>query len=161
VLAGALQDLGLGEDKAWQAVALIKLLTTHQRWSEGSALDPAQPAGTAIPDAPRLCAYRVLETLLKDDEVQQFLRVNRYGDVLWFNKEAFEELLRWLLRVETIQAVATQPAEPALAEVLAAHEVIQQLRRAEEESGYQVEELVRLLQSNPPEPTPPVVRATR
>ncbi len=148
VLAGALHDLGLEEGKDWQAVALIKLLTTHQRWSEDSALDPARPKKAVVRDTPRLRAYRVLETLLKDGEVQHFLRVNRYGDVLWFNKEAFEELLRWLLLVGTIQAVAAQPAEEALVRVNAAHRTLRQMHRAEEQSGYQVEELVRLLQSS-------------
>ena len=146
VLAGALQDLGLDEGKAWQAVGLVKLLTTHQR---ALVFHPAPSPAPAVPAAPRLRAYRVLDGLLKDDEVQQFLRVNRYGDVLWFNKEAFDELLRWLLLVDTVQTVAAQPAEAALTGVLAAYEVVRQLRQAEEQSGYQVEELVRLLQSNP------------
>jgi len=37
-------------------------------------------------------AYQVLQSLLRDNEVQRFLQVNRYQDVLWFNGEAFEEL---------------------------------------------------------------------
>jgi hypothetical protein len=168
VLAGALQDLGLDEDRAGQAVAVIKVLTSHQRWSllhpalsAGSVLDAALPAGLVAPasllaggeagyrsDA-RMRAYVVLEALLKDDEVQHFLRVNRYGDVLWFNKEAFGQLRWWLLVVAAVQIMAVRPAAEGASDILAAYEVIQQLQQAEERSGYQLEELVRLLQSSP------------
>jgi hypothetical protein len=162
VLAGAFQDMGLDEARAWHTVAVIKLLTSHQLWASvpgptaaetarvpGGEYDvPAPNMGYRVPDA-RLRAHAVLEALLKDDEVQQYLHVNRYQDVLWFNKEAFVQLLRWLLLVETVQAVAAWPARQALAEVLSADEVLQELRQAEEQSGYQVEELVRLLNVPP------------
>jgi hypothetical protein len=88
----------------------------------------------------------VLENLLKDDEVQQLLRVNRYGDVLWFNKEAFEQLLWWLFVVAVVQTTTLRPMAEAAPDLLAAYEVVQQLQQAEERSGYQLEELLRLLQ---------------
>ncbi len=138
VLAGALQDLGLDESKAWQAVGVIKLLTSHQRWFAAEA-----------PDG-RARAYPILETLLKDDDVQQFLQINRYQDVLWFNNEAFEQLLWWLLLVAVIHTAAFRPAAEVGEEALASYEVVQQLRQAEEESGYQVEELLRLVRKNTP-----------
>jgi len=74
-IAEVLAGLGLDQEAAWRAVALTKLLTTHQRWFEEK----------------RAC--QVLESLLKDNEVQQFLQVNRYNDILWFNNEAFDDLL--------------------------------------------------------------------
>jgi hypothetical protein len=81
--------------------------------------------------------------------VQQFLRVNRYGDVLWFNREAFEQLLWWLFVAATVQTTASRPAAEAAADILAAYKLVEQLHQAEERSGYQVEELVRLVQSEP------------
>ncbi len=127
VIASALQDLGLDESAAWQAAAVVKLLTSHQRWFAAET-----------PDA-RSRAYQVLEALLKDDEVQQFLQVNRYQGVLWFNKEAFEQLLWWLLLV----AVVEISADPDGAEeVLACYNIVEQLRQAGEKSGYQVEKLL-------------------
>jgi hypothetical protein len=133
VLVGALQDLGLDEPAAWQAVALIKVLTSHQRWF---ALES--------PDT-HARAYPILETLLRDDEVQRFLQVNRYQDVLWFNQEALEQLLWWLLLVAEIHTAALRPPIEVRDKILACYKVVQQLRQASEESGYLVEELLRLV----------------
>jgi glycosidase len=161
VLAGALQDLGLDENAGWRAVAVIKLLTSHQdslvframaspKAASTPELAPSTPGGglSGVPQRALVSAHAVLENLLKDDEVQQFLRVNRYGDVLWFNKEAFEQLLWWLFTVAVVQLTALRPAAEAAPDILAAFKVIRQLQQAEEQSGYQLEELVRLLLSD-------------
>ena len=142
VLAGALRDLGLDEPTAWRAVTVVKLLTSPQRWFTTEAPDPAARA------------YRVLEQLLHDDEVQQFLHVNRYRDVLWFNKEAFEQLLWWLLLVAKISMAPLHPEARIAQETLAGYGIVQRLRQAEEESGYRVEELMTLLWSNTQQSSP-------
>ncbi len=131
IIAGALQDLGLDEGAAWQAVTTIKILTSHQRWFETEAPKKKQ-------------AYRVLESWLKDDEVQQFLQVNRYRGVLWFNKEAFEQLLWWMLLVAvvTISADPLRSAAEVSQEIVTAYDIVRKLQQAEEESGYQVEKLL-------------------
>ena len=133
IVTGALRDLGLDEGAAWQAVATIKILTSHQRWFEMQA-----------PKKKR--AYQVLESWLKDDEVQQFLQVNRHRGVLWFNKEAFEQLLWWMLlpAVVTISADSLRPPAEVAQEIVALYDVVKKLQRAEEESGYQVEKLVSI-----------------
>jgi len=135
VFAGALRDLGLDEPTAWHAVGVIKLFTSHQRWFAVEA-----------PEV-RARAYQVLESLLKDAEVQQFLQVNRYQGVLWFNQEAFEQLLWWLLLLAAVEISADplRPSAEATEEILACYEVVQQLHRAGEESGYQVEKLLRVV----------------
>ncbi len=133
IIADALQDLGLDEGAAWQAVTTIKVLTSHQRWFEMQA--PKQKGKRA---------YQVLESWLKDDEVQQFLHVNRYRDVLWFNKETFEQLLWWMLLVAVV-AISADPLRPTTEvaqEIAACYDVRKELQRAEEESGYQVETLL-------------------
>lgn len=143
VSAGALRDLGLDESAAWQAVGTVKLLTSHQRWFAAQA-----------PDA-RPRAYQILQALLKDDEVQLYLQVNRYQGVLWFNKEAFEQLLWWLFVVATVEISAEppldgtrgrlRPATEIAKEILACYEVIQLLHQAEERSDYQVEKLLSVV----------------
>ena len=74
IIAKTIQELGQDENRAWQSVNTIKLLTTHQLWYEG--------IGT-------LSVYQILETWLVDTEIQQFIGINRYKGVLWFNKEGF------------------------------------------------------------------------
>ena len=94
IIAGTLRDLGLDNGTAWWAVTTIKILTSHQRWFEMQTVEKKERV------------YRVLESWLKDDEVQQFLQVNRYQDVLWFNKEAFEQLLWWMLLLAVVKSNA-------------------------------------------------------
>ena len=131
IVAGALQDFGLDEGAAWWAITLIKLLITHQRWFEMQA-----------PKKKR--AYQVLESWLQDEDVQRFLQVNRYRDVLWFNREAFDQLLRWMLLLAalTISADPLRPAEEVAQEIVACYDVVKRLQRAEEDSGYQVAKLL-------------------
>ncbi|MBN1836434.1 MAG: alpha-amylase, partial [Spirochaetales bacterium] len=130
LIAGTLQELGLEPGRAWRAVALLKILTVHQRWFAVGEAEPAE-------------AYRVLERLLGDLEVQEFLQVHRHDGILWFNRESFEELLRALLAVGAIQsltAAAERPqAREGVGECLA---LFAQLREAQEKSGYQVEKLL-------------------
>jgi hypothetical protein len=135
IIAGALRDFGLEESAAWRAVGLIKLLTTHQRWFK-----------------PEATAYQVVQTLLNDSEVQQFLQVNRYQEVLWFNKETFEELLWWLDVIAAIELSLAAKDVPNA--IVAAHEVIQQLQQAKEKSEYQVEKLMQLIKQPAPEGKP-------
>jgi len=144
IVAGALQDLGLDESTAWQAVTTINVLTSHQRWFEGQQ---AAVSGQRLAKGER--AYQVLESWLKDDEVQQLLQVNRYRGVLWFNQEAFEQLLWWmlLLAVVAISADPLRPAAEVAQEIITCYDIVRKLQRAEEESGYQVEKLLEAVKS--------------
>jgi hypothetical protein len=134
IIAGALRGLGLDEGAAWHAVATINVLTSHQRWFEMQA-----------PQKKR--AYRVLESWLRDDEVQRFLQVNRYRGVLWFNKEAFERLRWWMLlaAVVAISADPLCPADEVAPEIVTCYDIIRKLQRAEGESGYRVETLLEVV----------------
>ncbi|MCX7681476.1 MAG: alpha-amylase family glycosyl hydrolase [Anaerolineae bacterium] len=128
IIVGTLQEL-LGEQAAWHAAQVVKILTTHQLWFQ----DDVSP-------------FRALHTWLQDDEVRRFLQVNRYRDVLWFNKEAFEQLLWWMMAVAVASISAdplSRPAEVAL-QIGRLYGVIEELQQAKEESEYQVEKLVEL-----------------
>jgi hypothetical protein len=154
ILAGALHDLGLDEAAVRTCVAVVKILTSHQRWyaPEGTAIESAGSGdqrravveSAESEDSRRTLAYRVLEKLLKDSEVQQFLQVNRYQDILWFNKEMFAQLLWWLWLVVVIQ-VSDEPereAGPAAEEIRERFRIVQALQQAGGESEYQVERLL-------------------
>ena len=136
LIAGVLQDLGLAEASAWQGVAVVKLLTSHARWFEMELPKPKR-------------AYSVVQTLLGDDEIQRLLQVNRYQGVLWFNKEAFERMLWWMLSlavVEETRAALRLGAERLAVEVaqaiVAHYDIVKKLQQAEKKSGYQVEKLM-------------------
>jgi glycosidase len=133
LIAGALQDLGLDEGGAWWAVGTVKVLVSHQAsLVQSLPLDPSKQA------------YRVLRGWLGDSEVQQFLQVNRYRGELWFNHEAFGQLLDWVLTLTTIQIGADPALTEAEAEAQLAdcREIADRLREAEAASEYQVARLL-------------------
>jgi hypothetical protein len=126
IVSGALLDLGLAQETVDYAVTLIKLLTAHQHWLERG-------------DAEQL--YEMLSSLLQDSDVQRALLVNRNQDILWFNKEAFEQLLWWMFVITTIASRATA-SKRATAEMLRCWEIIRALQQVSKASGYQVEKLL-------------------
>ena len=131
IVAGTLRELGNDEQRAALSVMVIKHITSHQSWFETPELGHA---------------YQLLEALLSDTEVQQLLRVNRYQDVLWFDKHAFDRLLWWMLTVAVVSlsAGASTVATDAVGTIGVAHRTITQLRAAAEASGYQVEKLLAM-----------------
>jgi hypothetical protein len=131
LVAGTFQDLGLDTGTVWWAVGTIKILISHQRWYEVEASGPEQ-------------AYQVLASWLRDGEVQQFLQVNRHQGVLWFNHEAFEELLGWMLTtaVVAIGAEHWQAPEAIVERIIACYDVVTTLQQAEKASEYQLEKLL-------------------
>jgi hypothetical protein len=136
IMASALADFGLSEPDAWRAIAVIKLLTTHQRWFE-----------TKGPQEKR--AYQVLEAALQDAEIQQFIQVNRWQGALWFNKEVFERWLWWMLVLAVVDARRTRSADEAAQHIIERHAVIADLLHAEEKSEYQIEKLLEAIQVMP------------
>jgi len=125
-------EMGVEQESATLASALARVLLAQERalWVDGT------------PEA-----RRVLEGLLRDGDVQEFLRVNRYRDVLWFDKDRFEELVRALLTasVVLIGADTNLTAEAATRELAARARIVAALLSAQRQSGYRVEELLRLL----------------
>jgi hypothetical protein len=121
----------LNDNETLKAVTTIKILTSHQRWFD-------------MLDSKTGQAAQALQSWLRDDEVQQSLQINRYKGILWFNQEAFEQLLWWVLVIAVVSAVGDMPLSPdAVArEVVSYYEIVKKLRQAEEESDYKVEKLI-------------------
>jgi hypothetical protein len=121
------------------------LLVGHQQWYIQKDVEES------------LTPYSVLHKWLKDSGIQHFLQINRYQGVLWFNREAFEELLWWMYTVAALQIVAGQPrsaqAEAAIegengagAQLESLYMLIMRLQKAEQRSSYQVEKLLEAVE---------------
>ncbi|GAB4378198.1 MAG: alpha-amylase family glycosyl hydrolase [Calditrichia bacterium] len=83
ILIETFKESGMEEARAQRGLLLLKILTRHQNWwkeEEGEDLTP----------------YQIMATLIRDPEVQAWLQVNRFREVLWFNKESFEEFIDYL-----------------------------------------------------------------
>jgi hypothetical protein len=129
-----LNELGLDEATTRRVVALVKLLTRHQRWFEATSSDTPQ-------------AYAIMESLFKDREVAEFLRMNQYHDLWWFHKESFEEMLWWLMIVAALE-IGSDPLRPVNAvvkELQGCYSMIQTWQQAEEQSDYQVEKMLEVV----------------
>ena len=70
--------------------------------------------------------------------------MNRYGGVLWFNKESFDQFMGWMLTLATVECSSNAQAQ--LKEVAdcinACFSIIEALQQAAAESEYQVAKLV-------------------
>jgi hypothetical protein len=115
-------------------MTVIKMLTSQQRWFEAKSLDQKQADAT-------------LELLLKDEDLRRFLQINQYQDAWWFNKEAFGEMLWWLMIVAalTIGSDPLRPVHAVIEELERCYSMIQEWQQAEEKSEYQVEKLLSAL----------------
>jgi len=117
------------------SLTVIKWLTSHQRWFDMTSLDQKQ-------------AHATLELLFKDEDLRQFLQINQYQDAWWFNKEAFEEMLWWLMMAAalTIGSDPLRPVNAVIEELERCYSMIQEWQRGEAKSEYQLEKLLSALQ---------------
>jgi hypothetical protein len=93
----------------------------------------------------------LLNHWLEDEAVHEYIGVNRYGGIDWFNQESFEEVLWWLFLIAVLEIIATQPEDqlragqlPAsvLTHIRKCFSVVENLLSAQERSGYQLEKLI-------------------
>jgi glycosidase len=142
LMAAGFKELGQDEAAAWRAVGLVKLLMGLEGWH--------RPADSAQ-DLP----YQALNAWLKNIDIQSFLGVNRYQGALWFNQEAFDELLWWAFAVAVVEITASEQAltldktgptglaTSGVAEaILTCYDTLLMLQKAEAGSAYQVEKLL-------------------
>jgi len=130
-LATAFRDLGLDLAAAEYRVSLIRVLTSASQWFVDA-------------DGQPVSAHRALTSWLRDLEGQKVLRINRYQGVLWFNQESFDALLRWMLTISVVDATA-QPDLPdtdVAAQIAVCYAIVEQLQRAAQASGFQVDRLL-------------------
>ncbi len=131
IIAKSLTGLGIDDYQTWRSVGLIKLLISHQDWWKTQAEIKITPHG-------------LLQNWLSDPEIQRFLGVNRYQDILWFNQEAFKEWLWWMFAINTLNISAEELPDDNLGKILlTCHEMVKLLQQAGEESGFQVDRLLK------------------
>lgn len=141
ILVSTMGNLGLDERSNWRAISLIKLLTTHHNWWK--IIDPN------LKKHNKKAAYELLTTLLSDSDAQVYLGMNRYQEVLWFNKESFEDMMWWLFVVGSLE-IASQHQEGDQVNtvgniLLPCYNEISFLIKNAEESGYKLEKLLELV----------------
>jgi glycosidase len=107
------------------AIDVIKILTIYKQWFVSEETEEDQ-------------CYNLLRSFFNDHYVQNFVGVNRYNDVLWFNRERFDLLMWWIFIVSVIDDIS----EGTSKHIPQRFAVISKCLAAEQQSDYQVEKLI-------------------
>ena len=145
-----LVDLNVDGYTAGRMTDLLRILVSHHSWWREYVL---VKTGKTSPVESNPVEH-LLENLLHDKTVQTFIGMNTHNEIIWFNKESFEELLWWLFLISVIEIIAAQKPDElqpgklsstASARIKKSYLVIESLLNAEEQSGYQIEKLTSYL----------------
>ena len=90
-----------------------------------------------------------LKGLLDEEEVQSFVGVNRFEDVLWFRKESLEELAEWLLVLTLLERAALHAGDASglRKEAVALFATMKSIESMAASSEYQYERFLQALSS--------------
>jgi len=147
IIVETLQQLGIDSSTSWNLTSCLLALTTQNSWFNPNI------------NTDRL-AYELVNSWFKNINTQNYLQVNLYNNILWFNKETFDEFLWWAFITEGLILLGKRNleysnlnqtqffeifADPA--PLLKIFSVIKKIADAEKKSNYQVERLLSLLQS--------------
>jgi len=164
-IADALRGLGSSEDRINRQVDLIRVLTSHQEWHKNVNL---------LSEANREDLRKVIADWLKDVDVQKVIQVHRYEGILWFNKEAFQELLWWMFLLAAVQifagawkrqtsagdldltnlpngrglgsaSIADKIETDRISRLVSCFDVVNMILKAAKDSGYELERFLQLI----------------
>jgi glycosidase len=120
---------GLGETGQWEAVSILKLLVAH-------------PMDFTRPDA---SPVQIFNSLFSDYDAQSYLQINRYQDVLYFNRERFQSLIKTWLLMNQVVIHNLPPGNRAKARGLF-NRMRTAITRAEDKSKYRLENFLKELE---------------
>jgi len=130
-LEGALLQFHCEESEIQNQFLALDIGVSQQNW-----YDQFQPGSL----------QSLLQQWFSEPEIQYFLKVNRYNEILWFNRETFADLTWWLSIIPLIQQASREGsgASELVETALYLYDLITILSKLEKESGYQVEKLIAL-----------------
>jgi glycosidase len=139
IIAESLYNLGADEAAVNRGIVLVNALISQQRSLVEHASEPK-------------AAYRVAEAWLKDDDVRAFLKVNRFQNVLWYNKESFDQMLGLALMSAVLDAEAQPDSRPATvsAEIAGYYKIVHTLQEAQAKAEYRVDNLLAAARGDTP-----------
>jgi hypothetical protein len=143
ILAECWVSLGVPSAEARRAAEIAVALLARTGSSTPESYRTAKP-----PSA--VAAALILENYNEGD-FRKILAVNRFEDVTWFNKEAFEEalfLVSFFLYLETLETYGGKESDISAAmqkRAEAIAEAVEALSKAKEASAYKLEELLGAL----------------
>ena len=119
-------SLGDNDFLAQRHVLLVKILTASQYFFE-----EAEKIGEKI------------RNLLTDEDVKNYIGLNLYDGVIWFNKEYFENLIYWLFTISVLKAIRNNKS--ITSRILNRFRLIKKISKLANASGYRFEDLLERL----------------
>ena len=122
-----LKGLGFGDYEAYKACQAIKWMLTNTNWLSEKDLTPSE----------------LLEQWLQDEQFKEYLELNEYNQVFWFNKEKFESML-WYMHIATILRYASDPSISSVEQVeaiLRVEPIFDALQKAFAQSEFRLDQL--------------------
>ncbi|MBC8453967.1 alpha-amylase [PVC group bacterium] len=121
------EKIGITKEQAALDVQILDILTM-------AASDRKLPAGNSLGD--------YFEKLFSNADVQRYLRVNRFKNTVYFNKERFEVILPWLC----LMSAATNASSSTKTEEII--KAAQRAKKAAEKAEYQLDKFLTTLESD-------------
>ena len=129
-----LNELSLNEDEKKQEVgSIIKLMVSLQNWSNSV-------------DFSEKNYYAIFQSFFRDPEIQIYLKVNRYHNLLWYSAEKFANFTRWIWLTAVIDRITNKKdiISKELNELLDYYQGIEEIAK---NSKYQVNKFLEDLQN--------------
>lgn len=120
------QTLGQNPGEAHHQAYMLRVLVNLQGWYQ-----------------PKAASGDLLHELLTDRELQGLCGVNRYQEILYFNREGLEYTLWWLFAGAALTEASGAPSVESAAGPV--HDLVQSWLKAAGKAEYQVEKLVAAL----------------
>lgn len=132
IIADACKSMGLTDPEHQRVIQSLHFMITQQHWF------------TRLADTD---LNSLLECWLSDGQIQAYLGINRYQDVLWYNKESFEEFV-WWLKILSLMELSSEKefnTNRVIERLLKVEAITKRLLRAQKKSNYQVDLLLKYL----------------
>lgn len=90
--------------------------------------------------------HTTLQQWLSQPEIQYFLQVNRYNDILWYSGESFDELAWWLAIIPFIKTASDKKlnVSKVTEKTIFLYDFITILKKLEKNSQFQIAKLISL-----------------
>ncbi|MGO9180454.1 MAG: alpha-amylase family glycosyl hydrolase [Candidatus Limnocylindrales bacterium] len=138
-VATGLRDVGLDGPAVGRVLDTLRVVLALPDPATLSALTAGENADLAVEGA------RLVQSWLADLATAQYMGVNTYGGVTWFDRDGFARLVRWSFLLDAVELRVLLPSDAGFrAAATAAARVAGDLDRASRESGYQVDRLLAL-----------------
>ena len=133
-IANTLNALSIEKDeKDLEVGSIIKLMVSLQNWS--NSIDYSEKN-----------FYAIFQSFFRDPEIQVYLKVNRYHNLLWYSAEKFTNFTKWIWITAVIDKIANikDNASKELNDLLNFYQIIEEKAK---KSKYQVTKFLEVLQN--------------